>query len=113
MFDKRIAVASESTEVISSCEYCSTLYDQYADDRRCTRCRSLVLACGDCQVRLDGVYQCTECTVKDKGPQKELHGGEVHAVQKAPTTPGGGIPAAAPPCPAYGHVQWQRMLAAR
>ena len=38
----------DSTTVVGQCYYCSVKWDQIRDDRRCTKCRMLVLACDKC-----------------------------------------------------------------
>jgi len=62
VFDKRMAVASNNPKVLSNCEFCPVEYDTYDDGRRCTHCRSLVLACPSCQESAGGLYRCINCT---------------------------------------------------
>ena len=54
MFDPRIALPSKDnqTDTIGHCLSCDTLYDDYTNQYRCVKCRTLVLICPSCDARL-------------------------------------------------------------
>ena len=49
-FVNRMAVASNSEEVVGRCLLCDSPFDDYSARNRCSLCRLLVLICKSCQV---------------------------------------------------------------
>ena len=69
VFDKRIVQSLESDNVseisgdqavVGSCSVCLKSFDKIRDDRRCRKCRLLILVCDDCDLKLAKDYFCSE-----------------------------------------------------
>ncbi|KAJ6816580.1 rhodanese-like domain-containing protein 6 isoform X2 [Iris pallida] len=67
VFDHRVSVGSEDTEIVGSCLICGTSFDDYSSRCRCTYCRMLVLVCYSCQDKCSTRYVCELCQKHGKG----------------------------------------------
>ena len=54
VFDPRIALPSKDNQkdIIGHCLSCNALFDDYSNQYRCAKCRTLVLICSPCDARL-------------------------------------------------------------
>ncbi|WOL03252.1 rhodanese-like domain-containing protein 6 isoform X1 [Canna indica] len=66
VFDHRISVGSQGTDVIGRCLLCGSRFDDYSPRCRCSYCRMLVLVCYDCQAVPGRTYVCELCQRNDK-----------------------------------------------
>ena len=76
VFDPRIALPSKEnqTDIIGHCLSCNALFDDYSNQYRCAKCRTLVLICSPCDARLKETKQPTNnpTTCDDKKVNEEL-----------------------------------------
>lgn len=83
VFDKRVVQpistptqniegnADDDHNVIGRCHSCSASYDKIHDDRRCKKCRLLLLICDSCEATLQKSYWCEDHYYLDPAIYKE------------------------------------------
>jgi len=72
VFDKRIIQPhDDGAAVVGECSICSTPYDTIHDDRRCKKCRLLVLICDECETTRKKEYWCHDHTYLDPNVCRE------------------------------------------
>jgi predicted sulfurtransferase len=60
VFDARISMASQSTEIVGRCSCCKEPFDQIRRDRLCSVCNDLVIVCDGCVQRSRGDCYCVD-----------------------------------------------------
>mmetsp|Transcript_9465 Transcript_9465/g.18752 ORF Transcript_9465/g.18752 Transcript_9465/m.18752 type:complete len:405 (+) Transcript_9465:48-1262(+) len=56
VFDGRVLQPTMHGAPVGKCTYCECTWDSHSDDRRCQKCRMLVLVCDDCASHPGGMW---------------------------------------------------------
>ncbi|XP_020242439.1 rhodanese-like domain-containing protein 6 isoform X1 [Asparagus officinalis] len=67
VFDHRVSVGSQDTNILGACLICGSSFDDYSSRCRCSYCRMLVLVCYSCQGKAVAEYVCELCKKHCKG----------------------------------------------
>ncbi|KAF1327044.1 Rhodanese-like domain, partial [Globisporangium splendens] len=60
VFDKRVLMGSQNSEVVGKCIECKTPHDEFSGRKVCSVCRDLVLVCDSCFAERRGEVHCTD-----------------------------------------------------
>lgn len=71
VFDHRVSVGSQDTDILGACLICGTSFDDYSSRCRCSYCRMLVLVCYSCQGKANVEYVCDLCKKHRKGSRPQ------------------------------------------